>query len=202
MAIRKTRKNKVVKINHHSMLNIGTFMFGILFLYMIICLIMYLTSPHVTAYEVTAGPLSGNYKYTAIALKSEKIVYSTSAGSINYYARENSKVGVGNAIYSVGASLNNQSGVTSEATDDNSSVDFSAFHTIASSFSTAYSAMDYQDVYNFKADAQTAIFEIYSQNQMDSAANYSGQNLVTADTDGIVVYSVDCNEQEPKEELS
>lgn len=201
MAIRKTRKNKVVKINHHSMLNIGTFMFGILFLYMIICLIMYLTSPHVTAYEVTAGPLSGNYKYTAIALKSEKIVYSTSAGSINYYARENSKVGVGNAIYSVGASLNNQSGVTSEATDDNSSVDFSAFHTIASSFSTAYSAMDYQDVYNFKADAQTAIFEIYSQNQMDSAANYSGQNLVTADTDGIVVYSVDGMEDKTVDDI-
>lgn len=201
MAIRKTRKNKVVKINHHSMLNIGTFMFGILFLYMIICLIMYLTSPHVTAYEVTAGPLSGNYKYTAIALKSEKIVYSTSAGSINYYARENSKVGVGNAIYSVGASLNNQSSVTSEATDDNSSVDFSAFHTIASSFSTAYSAMDYQDVYNFKADAQTAIFEIYSQNQMDSAANYSGQNLVTADTDGIVVYSVDGMEDKTVDDI-
>ena len=201
MAIRKTRKNKVVKINHHSMLNIGTFMFGILFLYMIICLIMYLTSPHVTAYEVTAGPLSGNYKYTAIALKSEKIVYSTSAGSINYYARENSKVGVGNAIYSVGASLNNQSGVTSEATDDNSSVDFSAFHPIASSFSTAYSAMDYQDVYNFKADAQTAIFEIYSQNQMDSAANYSGQNLVTADTDGIVVYSVDGMEDKTVDDI-
>lgn len=201
MAIRKTRKNKVVKINHHSMLNIGTFMFGILFLYMIICLIMYLTSPHVTAYEVTAGPLSGNYKYTAIALKSEKIVYSTSAGSINYYARENSKVGVGNAIYSVGASLNNQSGATSEATDDNSSVDFSAFHTIASSFSTAYSAMDYQDVYNFKADAQTAIFEIYSQNQMDSAANYSGQNLVTADTDGIVVYSVDGMEDKTVDDI-
>ena len=201
MAIRKTRKNKVVKINHHSMLNIGTFMFGILFLYMIICLIMYLTSPHVTAYEVTAGPLSGNYKYTAIALKSEKIVYSTSAGSINYYARENSKVGVGNAIYSVGASLNNQSGVTSEATDDNSSVDFSAFHTIASSFSTAYSAMDYQDVYNFKADAKTAIFEIYSQNQMDSAANYSGQNLVTADTDGIVVYSVDGMEDKTVDDI-
>ena len=70
MAIRKPRKSKVVKINHHSMLNIGTFMFGILFVYMIICLIMYLTSPHVTAYEVTAGPLSGNYKYTALALKS------------------------------------------------------------------------------------------------------------------------------------
>lgn len=206
MAIRKTRKNKVVKINHHSMLNIGTFMFGILFLYMIICLIMYLTSPHVTAYEVTAGPLSGNYKYTAIALKSEKIVYSTSAGKPNYYARENSKVGVGNAIYSIGSSLSSQtaSAVASES-DDNAEngnvLDTSTFRNIASSFSTAYSAIDYQDVYNFKADAQTAVFEIYSQNQTDSSASYSGSNLITTDTDGIVVYSVDGMEDKTAEDI-
>ena len=206
MAIRKNRKNKVVKINHHSMLNIGTFMFGILFLYMIICLIMYLTSPHVTAYEVTAGPLSGNYKYTAIALKSEKIVYSTSSGKPNYYARENSKVGVGNAIYSIGSSLSSQtaSALSSES-DDNAEngnvLDTSTFRNIASSFSTAYSAIDYQDVYNFKADAQTAVFEIYSQNQTDSSASYSGSNLITTDTDGIVVYSVDGMEDKTAEDI-
>ena len=162
------------------MLNIGTFMFGILFVYMIICLIMYLTSPHVTAYEVTAGPLSGNYKYTALALKSEKVVYSTGSGDIQYYARENSKVGVGNAIYSLGAlsapqsELGTQSvDASSEDTDTQESTeqtaadqgtaqdntDFSSFRNIASSFSTNYSSMDYQTVYNFKADAQTAIFE-------------------------------------------
>ena len=45
--------------------NIGTIMFGVLFVYMIICLVMYLTTEHVTPYEVTAGPLAGNYRYTA-----------------------------------------------------------------------------------------------------------------------------------------
>ena len=145
MAIRKPRNNKVVKIHHHSMLNIGTFMFGILFIYMIICLIMYLTSPHVTAYEVTAGPLSGNYKYTALALKSEKVVYSTGSGSVHYYARENSKVGVGNAIYSLGASGIQTQAVSTEAEDENT--DLSSFRNIASSFSTNYSDIDYQTVY-------------------------------------------------------
>ena len=193
MAIRKTRKsNKVVKMNQHSMLNIGTFMFGILFLYMIICLIMYITSPHVTAYEVTAGPLSGNYKYTALALKSEKVVYSTGAGNIHYYARENSKVGVGNAIYSLGTSLAATAQTDESAAEaENDSSALSSFRSIASSFSTNYSAIDYQNVYNFKADAQTALYELYTQNQTGSSANYSGQNLMTTDTDGIVVYSVD-----------
>ncbi len=215
MAIRKTRKSKVIKINQHSMLNIGTFMFGILFLYMIICLIMYLTSPHVTAYEVTAGPLSGNYKYTALALKSEKVVYSTGSGNIQYYARENSKVGVGNAIYSLGAlsstrtDLGTQSVTASEANTDTQNTaeqaagqddtDYSSFRNIASSFSTNYSSMDYQTVYNFKADAQTSIFETCSQNQ--TASNYTGQNVVTTDTDGIVVYSVDGMEDKTADEI-
>lgn len=228
MAIRKPRKSKVVKINHHSMLNIGTFMFGILFVYMIICLIMYLTSPHVTAYEVTAGPLSGNYKYTAMALRTEKVVYSTGSGSIQYYARENSKVGVGNAIYSLGgfttqttANLNTtdttanteltdsettdttqESGAQNSTTADTStqdSTDFSSFRNIASSFSTNYSAMDYQTVYNFKADAQTSIFETYTQNQTSSG--YTGQNMVTTDTDGIVVYSVDGMEDKTADDI-
>lgn len=208
MAVRKPRKSKVVKINHHSMLNIGTFMFGILFIYMIICLIMYLTSPHVTAYEVTAGPLSGNYKYTALALKSEKVVYSTSSGSINYYARENSKVGVGNAIYSLGASLATKTSSDADTTtdtadqqDQNDTSSLAGFRNIASSFSTNYSAIDYQDVYNFKADAQTAVFEIYSQNQIGSSSGYSGQNLITTDTDGIVVYSVDGMEDKSAEDI-
>ena len=220
MAIRKPRKSKVVKINHHSMLNIGTFMFGILFVYMIICLIMYLTSPHVTAYEVTAGPLSGNYKYTALALKSEKVVYSTGSGAIQYYARENSKVGVGNAIYSLGALSASQSELGTQSVDASAAdtdtqestgqtvagqgtaqdnTDFSSFRNIASSFSTNYSSMDYQTVYNFKADAQTAIFETYTQNQTSSS--YTGQNLITTDTDGIVVYSIDGMEDKTADDV-
>lgn len=67
-------KNKIVKYRRNPILNIGTILFGILFLYMIICLFLYLTSKHITAYEVTAGPLSGNYRYTGLALKSETVM--------------------------------------------------------------------------------------------------------------------------------
>ena len=60
MANRKS-KNKIVKYRRFPLLhmNIGTVLFGIIFLYMVICLVLYLTSSHVTAYEVTEGFLSG-----------------------------------------------------------------------------------------------------------------------------------------------
>ncbi len=97
----KKKNSKIVKYRRFPLFNIGTVMFGILFVYMIVCLIMYLTSTHITAYEVTAGPLSGNYRYTALAVKSEKVVTASQSGSVSYYAREGTKVGKGNNVCSV-----------------------------------------------------------------------------------------------------
>lgn len=54
----QNQKKKIVKYRRLPGFNIGTIMFGIIFIYMIICMVMYLTSKKVTAYEVTAGPLS------------------------------------------------------------------------------------------------------------------------------------------------
>lgn len=101
----KKKSKKITKMKRFPLFNIGTLMFGIVFVYMIICMVMYLTSTHVTAYEVTAGPLSGNYRFSALALKSEKIVTAEQAGNINYYAREGSKVGAGNSVYSIGGAI-------------------------------------------------------------------------------------------------
>lgn len=189
---RRGSQKKVIKIQHHSMLNIGTFMFGVLFLYMLICLLMYLTAPHVTAYEVTAGPLSGNYRYTALALKSEKVVYSSQSGPITYYARENSKVGVGAGVYTIG-NLNLAAQTADLTTEDLDSSSYAPLRELASNFSTSFSPSSYQRVYDFKADTQTAMLEILSGQTLTRAEQGSsaGLNLIPADTDGIVVYSVD-----------
>lgn len=40
--------------------NITTIMFGVLLLYMIITVVLYATSDHVTSYQVTVGPLTKN----------------------------------------------------------------------------------------------------------------------------------------------
>lgn len=196
MANRNLRRKKVVKLYHGSIVNIGTIMFGIVFIYMLIYLVMYLTSERITAYEVTAGSLSGNYRYTAVALKNEKLVTCSEAGPIHYYAREGSKVGVGNGIYSIGTIDLASSSAGGELSElDNES--YASLRSIAANFAKSYSPADYQDVYNFKADAQTAMIELLSKKVLDSAEQgiSAGLNLVPTDTDGIVVYSMDGMEE-------
>lgn len=188
-SVKFRNRKKVVQMHHHSMINIGTIMFGILFLYMVICMVMYLNADHITAYEVTAGPLSSNYRYTAVALKSETVVYSTEAGPIHYYAREGSKVGVGTGIYSVGNLDLSASGQEEETVLDAGS--YSSLREIASTFSNNYSSVSYQNVYNFKSDAQTALIEMLSGDALDETAQSNALNLNPAEKDGIVVYSVD-----------
>lgn len=193
MAVRsRKRQNKITKLHSNSILNVGTIMFGIVFLYILIYLIMYLTADHITAYEVTAGSLSGNYRYTAIALKSESLITCNESGPISYYAREGSKVGVGNGIYSIG-NTSLASSTSGEKLTDLDNESYSDFRSLCSSFSTMFTTSSYQDVYNFKADAQTAMLELLSQKVLDSAEQgiSAGLNLVPTDKDGIVVYSVD-----------
>ena len=97
----RKKNNKIVKYRNGPVLNIGTVLFGVIFVYMIICLVMYVTTDHITAYEVTAGPLAGNYRYNALALRTETIVTADHAGSVSYYVREGSKAGSGTAVCSV-----------------------------------------------------------------------------------------------------
>lgn len=188
----RKRRKKVVKLHQHSIFNIGTIMFGIIFLYIIICFFMYLTADRITGYEVTAGTLSGNYRYTAIALKSEKVITSNEAGPINYYAREGSKVGVGNGIYAIG-NVELASSSNGEDLAELKNEDYASMRSIASSFSSKYNSVSYQDVYNFKADTQTAMLELLSKKVLDSTEQgiSAGLNLVPTNQDGIVVYSVD-----------
>lgn len=186
------RKNKIVKLHPSSMLNVGTVMFGIVFLYIMIYLVVYLTADHITAYEVTAGPLSGNYQYTAIALKAETLVTCNESGPVSYYAREGSKVGAGNGIYSIGAS-NLAVSASGEELSDLDTESYASLRSICSSFATNFKSSSYQDVYNFKADAQTAMIELLSKKVLDSTEQgiSAGLNLIPTDKAGIVVYSVD-----------
>ena len=52
-------------------LNIGTIMFGILFIYMAFSAILYFTTTHIESYQVTSGPLSRNETYTGLAIREE-----------------------------------------------------------------------------------------------------------------------------------
>ena len=119
--------DKVVSIPREvpSGLNIGTLLFGTILIYILITLILYLTSEHITSYEVVEGTISGNYRYSALAMKTEEIETAGESGNIVYYAREGSKVNKGHTICSVGGTVS--------AGDANSSVHGSVTTNLADS---------------------------------------------------------------------
>ena len=81
--------------------NITTIMFGVLLLYMIITVVLYATSDHVTSYQVTVGPLTKNPVCSALALREEQLVPAGGSGYINYYAREGMQVRKNGSVYAL-----------------------------------------------------------------------------------------------------
>ena len=61
--IRTYRKKKYI--------NIGLIIFGIIFLYLIITIVLYLTAPRITPYEVREGSILKDNAYTGIAIRNE-----------------------------------------------------------------------------------------------------------------------------------
>ena len=74
--IRTYRKKKYI--------NIGLIIFGIIFLYLIITIVLYLTAPRITPYEVREGSILKDNAYTGIAIRNEVVVNSDYGGYINY----------------------------------------------------------------------------------------------------------------------
>lgn len=206
------RKNrKIVKYRTFSFFNIGTVLFGIIFVYMIICLILYLTTDHITAYEVTAGPLSGNYRYNALALRTEEVVRANQTGNITYYTREGSKVSLGSAVCSISEGRSVTS-LTPEkvsggtvVTDKVSSLDDEALKTLKDemiTFSLSFQEESFQNVYNFKGDLESTIMEISSGTNFQIADGSYIVNGCTAPTEGIVVLSTDGYETKTPETVT
>ena len=99
--INNNKDSKILKFKKQKQLNIGIVTFGIIFIYLIATIIMYITAPRITSYEVRQGSILKDHSYTALALRDEIIVTASDSGYINYYAEDNSKVKVGSSIYTI-----------------------------------------------------------------------------------------------------
>lgn len=170
--------------------NIGTIIFGAIFIYMIISVILYLTTEHVSTYQVTAGPLAKNQTYVGLAVRSEEVVYSNSAGFVTYYAADNSRVKQNGIVYGIGESATeNNSSVISDALLETLRVDMASF---ASSFDTN----EYNDIYRFKYEIDGKLLQssgVVSSGQVVGTENITvgNQTVSTAVSDGLILYSMD-----------
>ena len=73
----------------------------VIFLYVLISLVTYLTSHRTEVYEVRTGSLSNNLIYQGIVLRRESVVNSDYTGTVNYYNKEGDRIPVGELAFTV-----------------------------------------------------------------------------------------------------
>mgnify|MGYP001859828301 CR=1 FL=1 len=170
-----TVKNIFLSIGKLLTYNITTIMFGALLLYMIITVVLYATSGHVTSYQVTVGPLTKNPVCTALAIRTEEVVTAEKAGYIEYYASEGMQVRKEGSVYSL--SNEEQKQVTASLTEEQ----MENVRSSASQFSYAYNSNHFYDTYSYKYQVRGTILQAVQESQSTSAETGSSVQDDTSD---------------------
>ena len=196
--------------------NIGTVLFGTLFIYMIISVLLYLTSTRTVSYQVTAGPLSRNQTYTALALYSEEVVTAKTSGYVTYYARDNSKIKRAGAAFGISAEKEFSENVELKNSD------LLELRSSMAKFAYSFQPDSFSSVYEFKYELEGDILQYAGvkpaivssgSNTADMTAqdvltesikpqNINNHTINFSENDGIVLYSVDGYEGISEEDLT
>ena len=66
-------------------LNIGVILFGVVFLYLVVMIVMYFSKDKTAVYEVREGSILKDTSYTGLILRDETVVYADKDGYVNYF---------------------------------------------------------------------------------------------------------------------
>lgn len=199
----KDRENRNSDVQRYFTLNIGTIIFIAVFIYLVVSLIMYLTSNHVQSYQVMSGPLAKNNTYTGLVIRSEQVISADSGGYITYYARENSRVKRYGAVYSVSPSEQDREGTeVSEAT-------LSSIRKHVRDYAATFSPKDFHNVYSFKYSLEGDVLDNTLADSPDLVTNtgassitFGNQTISTCPLDGMVSYCIDGYENFTVEDIT
>lgn len=185
-----------MKFKKKKELNIGIIIFGIIFIYLIATIVMYVTAPHVSVYEVRQGSILKDNAYTGLAIREETVVYAEASGYINYFVTEGSKVKVGSDIYTI--SNNALKFEETAATEDNSTLATENQYSILlqiQDFNQNFQESNFSNCYNLKNNLENTLSSNSSQNKLNQLysmiSQSSGISVFDTLDDGVVVYAVD-----------
>lgn len=184
---------KVYQKKRH--LNIGIVIFGVIFIYLIVTVLLYLTEKHISVYEVREGSILRDTSYTGLALRDETIVRAKDSGYVNYFASEGSKVGAKTQVYS----LSNQKLQLDSDNASNkqlTSAEQDSIRQKTQTFCENYSDASFGDIYTLKNTISGVLDGKSNQNRQAQLATLSekdidGLKVFSADSDGIISYVID-----------
>lgn len=181
-------------------INIGTIIFSVIFIYIIIRIAISLPKEKLAIYEVQNSYIDTNINTTALIVREETLVNAESSGYVSYYVRDGEKIGRDKTIYTI----DETGSVYAKLKDSNSdslrmSKDaLEEVRTRISNFENYFDYSDFSDVYNFRYDIENAVLELTNETLIDqltsldsndtNAATYKKVNTSEA---GIVTYYQD-----------
>ena len=172
-------------------LNIGTIVFGLLFIYILISILLYVTATHVRSFQVTAGPLARNAEYTGIAVYTEHVVSADASGYVDYYAGDHAKVKRGGVVYGISPVKNEAS-----LTPVSDAATLKAIREDCEQFSQVFAPQNFHDIYSLKYMTEgeilnTRLAERHADGISSTSLSYGDATISVASHDGIVCYSTD-----------
>ena len=195
-----SENKKVVKYRKPFNINIGVIIFIIIFIYLVFNVFSYMTTTHISVYEVQQGTMAENNVYKGLILREEQVYYSNYTGAVNFYVKEASRVSANNLVYSIDEN-GDISQKIQEASQDVSmleSGDLSEIEESIYDFQSSYDAQSYYNVYAFKENIDSALNEALSLKALNSLSDYTTSaqasntfHLISSERPGIVVYYCD-----------
>lgn len=194
----RRRRPKVTKYRKPLNINIGLIIFGVIFIYITSYVIVYLQKEHVVIYEVKEGSLAKNTSYTGFIIREESVINASSAGYVNFYAREGEKTRANNMVYTIDesgtlADTLAQNGITNiEPSKD----ELSSLRSDIMNFSSNFKVSDFNEVYSFKYAFDSSVLKAVGLSMMDSIENLTAETGTSfeqgyAPVSGIVEYYTD-----------
>lgn len=146
--------SNIIKFKKRRHLNIGLVIFGIIFIYLLATVVMYITAPRVTVYEVRQGSILKDNAYTGLAIRDEIVVQATEGGYINYYTPNCSKAKAGAKIYTLSSSPLNLSEAVTDTDVELSSEEKRTITTRIQSFNNDFDESNFDVSYQLKNELQ------------------------------------------------
>lgn len=190
---------KVVKYHKPFNLNIGVIIFVIIFIYLVYNVFSYVTTTHISPYEVEQGTMAANHIYRGLILREEQVYYADYTGVLNLYVKEGSKVSYNNLVYSIDEN-GSISDLINSTGQDVSTLEADVLNEIEENiydFQSSYDAQNFYHVYAFKENIDSSLNEALNLNALSQLGDYtegtagSAFHTAASDTHGVVVYYMD-----------
>ncbi len=189
------KNNSNIQIYHKKFhFNVGMVIFGVIFIYLLVTVLAYLTSNRVTAYEVRDGSILKDQTYTGLIIRNEVVVKSEGDGYINFFALEGSKVGAQTCVYTLSDTALGLDNKSTTDTENLTTDQQSAIYSKIQSYNDNYNSNRFSDIYSLKDNINNTLSGQSSESKQNQLADLSSDSSVKtydASTDGIVLYTID-----------